>query len=40
MALAMAPDAGIGFTAHNRREMVLAGVRLAKAQTVPVEIIV
>ena len=36
----MAPAAGIVFTAHNRREMVLEGVRLAKAQTVPVEIIV
>jgi glycosyltransferase involved in cell wall biosynthesis len=32
--------ASVVFTAHNRRELVLAAVRLAKAQTVPVEIIV
>lgn len=36
----MEPVATIVFTAHNRRDMALDAVALAKAQTVPVEIIV
>jgi len=34
------PGASVVFTAHNRRDMVLRAIALARAQTVPLEIIV